>query len=162
VRLMFDGEIHTHDHRSSVGLRSQSPHGEIVYDGGNEGLASSPRRRSKDQPLDDSSVEGQNRLHAPIHEPMTAEQSSASPEAVSSTFGHPEESEDIGTVPVLREIRINTPSLRLDASAVVDTTAGDEVKGRALYRLAFAILLLAIGLLLDARRLVDAASILLR
>lgn len=93
---------------------------------------------------------------------MTNEkQSAASSVADSSTFGHPEESSDTETVPVLREIRINTPSLALDASVVVDTTTGEKMEGRGLYRLALAILLLVLGLLMDARRLVDAATLML-
>lgn len=91
----------------------------------------------------------------------SAEQSSASPVADSSTFGHPEEFEDTDPDPILRQIRINTPSLALDASVVVDTTTEERTQGRALYRLVFAILLLILGLLLDARRLVDAASLML-
>ena len=92
---------------------------------------------------------------------MKTSQSSASPEADSSTFGHPEESEDTGSVPVLCETHRNTPSLDKLVSVVVDTTKREQMEGRALYRLAFAILLLIIGLLLDARRLVDAASLML-
>ena len=93
---------------------------------------------------------------------MNMEQSSASPDADSSTFGHSEESEDTESDTVLRQIRINTPSLRLDASAVVDTTTGERVEGRGLYRLVIGILLLALGLLLDARRFGDAAALFLR
>ena len=84
---------------------------------------------------------------------MTSEKQSADiSDAVSSTFGLPEESADTGTVPVLGEIHINTPSLRLDASAVVKTTAGEGRAGRALYRLVLAILFLLLGLLMEARR----------
>lgn len=91
---------------------------------------------------------------------MTRDSRSAvSSEADSSTFGHPEESADTESVTVLREIHINTPSLRLDASAVVDTTAEDGRAGRALYRLLLAVLLLASGLLMDARRIGDAAAL---
>lgn len=87
-------------------------------------------------------------------------QSAASPDADSSTFGHPEESSDAESGPVLGEIRINTPSLRLNAQAVVDTTAGDGRQGRPLYRLLLVVLLLASGILSDARRLEVAASLL--
>jgi len=87
--------------------------------------------------------------------------SSASSVADSSTFGHPEESADTDDAPVLGEIHISTPSLRLNASRVVDTTKEEQMEGRGLYRLLFAILLLVLGLLLDARRLVDAAALLL-
>lgn len=89
-------------------------------------------------------------------------QSSASPDADSSTFGHPEESEDPESDTVLRQIRINTPSLDLEASVVVDTTTREKMEGRGLYRLAIGILLLALGLLLDARRFGDAAAFILR
>lgn len=92
---------------------------------------------------------------------MTAVESPASPVADSSTFGHPEESEDTDDVPVLCESRINTPSLDEVVSVVVGTTKMERVEGRALYRLAIAILLLVLGLLLDARRMVDAAALLM-
>lgn len=84
---------------------------------------------------------------------MTSEkQSAAISDADSSTFGLPEESADTETVPVLGEIHINTPSLRLNASAVVDTTKRDGREGRGLYRLVLTILLLLLGLLMEARR----------
>lgn len=92
---------------------------------------------------------------------MMSNESSASPDADSSTFGHPEESEDPVLDTVLRQIRINTPSLDLDASVVLAKSDEKQMEGRGLYRLAFAILLLVIGLLLDARRIVDAASLML-
>jgi len=88
-------------------------------------------------------------------------QSPASPVADSSTFGHPEESADTETVPVLCESRRNTPVLDELLSVVVDTTTEDGRAGRPLYRLVLVILLLASGLLLDARRLGDAAALLM-
>jgi len=88
---------------------------------------------------------------------MTPEQSSASSVADSSTFGHPEESEDTDTVSVLCENQINAPSTLEVVSVVVDTTMMERMEERGLYRLAFAILLLVLGLLLDARRLVESA-----
>lgn len=91
----------------------------------------------------------------------TADKSSASSVADSSTFGHPEESEDTGSDTVLRQIRINTPSLDFDATVVVGTTTREKVEGRGLYRLVLGILLLALGLLLDARRIGDAAALMI-
>ncbi len=90
----------------------------------------------------------------------TAEQSPASPVADSSTFGHSEEFGDTETVPVLCENHEKGVLRLLDDLVVVDTTTEKEQAGRALYRLAFGILLLVIGHLLDARRLIDAASLL--
>jgi hypothetical protein len=88
-------------------------------------------------------------------------QSAASPDADSSSLRASGGVTDPDDGPVLSEIHINTPSLRLDASAVVDTTAMNERAGRYLQRLVFAILLLASGLLLDARRVGDAAALFL-
>lgn len=88
-------------------------------------------------------------------------QSEASSVADSSTFGHPEESSDTESVPVLCEIHRNAPSLDKLVSVVVDTTTEDGRQGRPLYRLLLVVLLLASGLLLDARRLEIAASLLL-
>ena len=87
--------------------------------------------------------------------------STASPVADSSTFGHPEESSDTEFEPVLCKNHKEAPSLDSLVSVVVDTTKRERMEGRALYRLAFAILLLVLGLLLDARRLVEAASFML-
>lgn len=91
----------------------------------------------------------------------TPGQSTASPVADSSTFGHPEGVVDTEPVPLLCENDEKTVLRLLDSLVVVDTTTEKEQAGRALYRLAFGILLLALGLLLDARRLVDAASLML-
>lgn len=92
---------------------------------------------------------------------MTAEQSEASPDADSSTFGLPGGASDTESDMVLREIHINTPSLRLDASVGVGTPTGEKVEGRGLYRLALVVLLLALAILTDSRRLVEAASLML-
>ena len=88
-------------------------------------------------------------------------ESSASPDADSSTFGHPEESEDPDVDTVLCQNHRNTPSLDEVVSVVLAKGDGKQMEGRGLYRLAFAILLLVLGLLLDARRIVDAASLIL-
>lgn len=84
---------------------------------------------------------------------MTSEnQSAAISDADSSTFGLPEESADTETVPVLSEIHINTPSFDLKGSLVVDTTKREQMEGRGLYRLVLTILVLLLGLLMEARR----------
>lgn len=80
------------------------------------------------------------------------EQSAAISDADSSTFGLPEESADTETVPILGEFHINTPSLDLKGSVVVDTTKREQMEGRGLYRLVLTILFLLLGLLMEARR----------
>lgn len=92
---------------------------------------------------------------------MMSNESSASSDADSSTFGHPEESEDSVSVPVLCENHGNAPLFEKMVSVVVDTTEDKEERSRPPYRLVFGILLLIIGLLLDARRIVDAATLML-
>ena len=92
---------------------------------------------------------------------MMTNESSASPVADSSTFGHPEESEDTVSGLVLCENHEKGPLVEKMLSVVVDTTEDKQTRSRALYRLVFGILLLVLGLLLDARRLVDAASLML-
>ncbi len=92
---------------------------------------------------------------------MMSNQSSASSDADSSTFGHPEESEDPEFVPRLCENDEKGVLRRFSASVVVDTTEDEGRPYNPLLRLAFGILLLVIGLLLDARRIVDAASLML-
>ena len=92
---------------------------------------------------------------------MMMNKSSASSDADSSTFGHPEESEDIVSVPVLCENHEKDLLVEKLVSVVVDTTEDKETRSRPLLRLAIGILLLVIGLLLDARRIVDAASLIL-
>jgi len=92
---------------------------------------------------------------------MNMSESKASPDADFSTFGHPGGVSDTEAGPVLGEIHINTPSLRLDASAVLDSTARDGRAGRVLYRLLLGILLLALAVLTDARRIGDAAALML-
>ena len=91
-----------------------------------------------------------------------SDMSPAAPAADSSTFGHPEESEDTESVPVLCENDENRVSRQFVASVVVDTTTEMEEAGRALYRLVFGILMVILALLLDARRVGDAAALLLR
>ena len=88
-------------------------------------------------------------------------ESSASSDADSSTFGHPEESEDIVFDTRLCENHESGALVEKMLSVVVDTTEDKETRSRPLLRLAFGILLLAIGLLLDARRIVDAASLIM-
>ena len=92
---------------------------------------------------------------------MMTNKSSASSDADSSTFGHPEESEDPEFVTRLCENHEKGVLRLLESSVVVDTTEDKETRSRPLLRLAFGILLLAIGLLLDARRIVDAASLIM-
>ena len=92
---------------------------------------------------------------------MMTNESSAFPDADSSTFGHPEESEDPDVDTRLCENHRNTPSLDGVLSMVLAKSEGKQREGRGLYRLAIGILLLVIGLLLDARRFVDAAALML-
>ena len=92
---------------------------------------------------------------------MMSNQSSASPDADSSTFGHPEESEDTEFGTRLCENDENGALVERMLSVVVDTTEDKGTPSRPLLRLAIGILLLVIGLLLDARRIVDAASLML-
>ena len=92
---------------------------------------------------------------------MMSNESSASPDADSSTFGHPEESEGPDFDTRLCENHRNPSSLDGVLSMVLAKSEGKQREGRGLYRLAIGILLLVIGLLLDARRIVDAASLML-
>ena len=93
---------------------------------------------------------------------MTREyRSAASPVADSSTFGHPEESLDTVSVPVLCENHEKALLVEKLASVVVDTTEDKTTRSSPLYRLVLVVLLLASGLLMDARRLEFAASLLL-
>ena len=91
----------------------------------------------------------------------TADESPAITDADSSTFGHPEESGDTNPVPVLCENDRNTPSL--DATLSVNLRGGEPLKmeGRGLYRLVFGILMIILALLLDSRRVGEAASLML-
>jgi len=91
----------------------------------------------------------------------TADQSKALSEADSSTFGHPEGSSDTEPVPILGETDRNSPSLDLMLSVVESSMREDGREGRVLYRLLLTILLLVVGILLDARRIGDAASFML-
>ena len=91
----------------------------------------------------------------------TAEQSEASSDAVSSTFGLPGGASDTDSDTVLCKTHKNGPSL--DASIKLNLPGGNppKMEGRGVYRLAFVILCLVLGLLLDSRRLVDAAALML-
>ena len=92
---------------------------------------------------------------------MMSNESSASSDADSSTFGHPEESEDPEFVTGLCENDESHALVERVLSVVVDTTEDKGTRSRPLLRLAIGILLLVIGLLLDARRVVDAATMML-
>ena len=92
---------------------------------------------------------------------MMSIQSSASPDADSSTFGHPEEFEEPEFDTRLCENDENGALVEKLLSVVVDTTEDKGTRSRPLLRLAIGILLLVIGLLLDARRIVEAASLML-
>lgn len=91
----------------------------------------------------------------------TADESKASFEAVSSTFGLPEGVLDTVSGVVLCESHRNTPSLDENVPVGVGTPEEREEGDRGLYRLGFIILLLILGILTDSRRLVDAASLML-
>ena len=91
----------------------------------------------------------------------TAVQSEASPDADSSTFGLPGGASDSSPGPVLCESHRNGPSCSMDGPVGVGTPEREKVEGRGLYRLACGILWGGLGLLLDSRRLVEAASLLL-
>ena len=88
-------------------------------------------------------------------------QSAASSVAEFSTFGHPEESSGTEPVPLLCENHEKAPFVEKMLSVVVDTTEDKTTRSSPLYRLVLVILLLASGLLMDARRLEVAASLLL-
>ena len=88
-------------------------------------------------------------------------ESTASPDADSSTFGHPEGVVDTEPSPVLGKTHRNAPSLDEVLSVVLAEGEGKQMEGRGLYRVVFAILLVVLGLLLDARRLGDAAALIL-
>ena len=92
---------------------------------------------------------------------MMTNKSSASSDADSSTFGHPEESEDPEFVTRLCENDESAALVEKLVSVVVNTTEDKGTRSRPLLRLAIGILLLVIGLLLDARRIVEAASLIL-
>ena len=87
--------------------------------------------------------------------------SPASSDADSSTFGLPGGVVDTDSGIVLCENDESVALVEKMVSVVVDTTEDKGTRSRPLLRLAIGILLLVIGLLLDARRFVDAAALML-
>ena len=90
-----------------------------------------------------------------------ADESKASPDAVSSTFGLPGGVSDAVPGVVLCETHRNGPSLDANLQPLPVGGEPPEMEGRGVYRLVFVILCLTIGLLTEARRLVDAAALLM-
>ena len=82
----------------------------------------------------------------------TADESEASPDAVSSTFGLPGGASDTEVGPVLCENDINAPSLDANLSLTLRGGKPLKMEGRGVYRLVFAILALLLALLTEARR----------
>ena len=92
---------------------------------------------------------------------MIANESEASSDADSSTFGLPGGASDTGSDMVLCKTHTNAPSGPSMCSVGVGTPEDGQEAGRGVYRLAFVILVLVVGILTDSRRMIDAASLML-
>ena len=90
-----------------------------------------------------------------------ANESEASPDADSSTFGLPGGVSDTETEHDLCKTHRNTPSRPSKGSVGVGTPEDGQGQGRGVYRLGIVLLVLVVGILTDSRRLVDAASLML-
>ena len=91
----------------------------------------------------------------------TADESKASPDAVSSTFGLPGGVLGTDSDVVLCESLRNGPTTHANLPVVPKGGKPPEMEERVVYRLALAILLLVLAILTDSRRLVDAAAFML-
>ena len=82
----------------------------------------------------------------------TADESEASPDAVSSTFGLPGGVSDTGDGPVLCKNDRNTPSLDANLSVVLRGGKPLKMEGRGVYRLIIGIVAVLLALLTESRR----------
>jgi hypothetical protein len=91
----------------------------------------------------------------------SAEQSEASPDADSSTFGLPGGVSDTGPDIVLCKTHRNSPSCPSSTEPLPEGGKPPKMEGRGVYRLLLVVLVLVVGILTDSRRLVEAASFML-
>ena len=82
----------------------------------------------------------------------TADESEASPDAVSTTFGLPGGASDTESDLVLCENHINTPSLDANLNLTLRGGKPLKIEGRGVYRIVIGILAVLLALLTEARR----------